>query len=428
MNKIPYFGGFAWVISLLFSIAALPANAEEAASLDRIAAVVNNDVIMLSEAQHRAQILKAPLKQAIDELIMERLQTQKAVAAGIQVDDVILNKAVENVARQNNLDLPAFQQALQQEGIHYDDFRAQTKRKLMIDALRKRQMQGNVKVSEQEVNDLITSQTDSLTKGERFNLQHILIAVPTGTPVAQVNAARERAEKLRRRLLSGADFTQLAQMESDSYAAKNGGNLGWQEAEKLPASFNRILAIMQPGEISEVVRDSQGFHILKLLERQGGKRQMAMSTHVRHILVSTVNQPDEQAKQKIDAIYQQLQQGADFGALARQNSDDSGSGAKGGDLGWISPGQTVAPFEQTMNQTALNAMSMPFKSEFGWHILQVLERNQTDQTNTVLRDKATEFLGDRKAEEQYQAWLQSLRNDAYIDYRIALENNDLRLR
>lgn len=417
------------IVSLTLSLLTHTARAAEPVRMDSIAAVINDDVIMLSEATARARVLsssgklagaspQALLKKAVDDLILERLQIQEAKKEGITIDDVTLNKTIEGIARQNNLNLPQFQQALQQEGLNYAEFREQTRRKLMADALRQRQVRGRVKVSDQEIEDLIASQSHDLTRGERYNLQHILIAAPNGIPVNQANAARQQAEKLRQRIVSGEDFTQLARNESDSHAAKQGGNLGWQESDKLPPSFKRTLTLMQTGEVSEVIRDPQGFHILKLLDRQGGKRQLTNATRTRHILVSTEKHPEAQAKQKIDGIFQQLQSGADFAALAKQHSDDPGSGKKGGDLGWIVPGQTVAPFEQTMNRAALNTISPPFKSRFGWHILQVLERKQQDSTENALRNRANQYLGERKSEERYQAWLQGLRNEAYIEYRI----------
>lgn len=434
MNKIFPYQKLVAALLLLSAGLIQTAHAAEAVRMDQIAAVVNSDAIMMSEASERARVLAASskaklltpqqlLKKAVDELILERLQVQQAEKQNINIDDVTLNKAVESIARQNKLSLPQFRQALQQEGIDYDNFREQTRRRLMVDALRQRQIGGKVKVSDQEVQDLIAINSASLTKGERYHLQHILVSAPNGTPVARVNAARQRAEDIRRRIIAGEDFNRIASSESDSNAAREGGSLGWQEAEKLPPSFRRTLALMQPGEISEVVRDPQGFHILKLLDRQGGERRMVNDTHARHILVSTEKYSDAQAKQKIDGIYQQLAGGADFAALAKANSDDPGSGSKGGDLGWVKQGQTVAPFEQAMNSSPLNAISQPFRTRFGWHIVQVLERRQADNTEQALRAKATDFLGDRKAEEQFQAWLQGLRNEAYIEYRIPANSN-----
>ncbi len=416
------------LLATLTLAAALPG--VQAEGLDKIAAVVNSDVILQSEVQQRAQLLRAGnkaaqslspaelLQAAADELVLERLQTQYAKEHGLQVDDATVNQAVEKIARQNRMDMQTFQQALQKEGISFEGLREQTRRKLLTDALRKQQAGGKIVVSDREVEDLIASQSQKLTAGERFHLQHLLVASPNGSPIEQANVARSKAEDLRRRIVGGEDFAAVAKQFSDNHAANNGGDLGWQAAESLPVAFTRVLALMKVGDISTVVRDQNGFHVLKLLEREGGKRALAGEARVRHILVSTEKLPAAAAKQKITAIYQQLQAGGDFAQLAKENSDDPGSAARGGELGWAKQGQMVKPFEQTMNQQALNTVSAPFQTAFGWHVLEVLERKQADQTDEQLRDKATTFLGNRKEEEQYKAWLQGLRNGAYIEYRM----------
>lgn len=415
-----------WLL-LLYSLLSGKFTQANDPDFDTIAVVVNNDVIMQSEAQQRADQLHIALSQAIDKLILERLQVQQAKTFGIKIDDAQVNKALEAIAQQNQLTVPDFEAALTQEGLNLVAFREQTRFKLSVEALKTRVLQGKLAVSEQEVQDLIQSQSDNLVKGERVHLQQVLIALPKNSSIAQINRTKAKAEQLRQQLLNGADFTQVARAQSDAYAAHNGGDLGWQEADKLPVSFNRALSLMQIGEISGVIRDEQGFNLLKLLERQGGERQMGQLTHARHILISTESLDAAQAKQKIDTLYQALQQGSDFAQLANKNSDDTGSAAKGGDLGWIAAGQTVAAFEQVMNQTAANTISPPFQTEFGWHIVQVLARKQADQTERVWRTKASEFLMERKADEQYQAWLQNVRNQANIEYRLPSQAQTLQL-
>ncbi len=412
----------------------------QAEALDQIAAVVNNDVILHSEVMQRQQILRASnpkakslsapdlLKAAVDELIMERLQTQFASERGIKIDDVMVNKALDSIAAQNKMDQATFQRALQREGIDFAAFREQTRRKMLTDALRKQQVAGKINVTDREVEDLIASQSDKLTAGARYHLQHLLVAAPNGSSIEQINIARDKAEELRRRVASGEDFTEVARQFSDNQAAGNGGDLGWQNAEALPPAFTRVLTLMTPGDISEVVRDPNGFHVLKLLEKDGNKDAVSTEARVRHILVSTEKLPADQAKQKIDAIYAELQSGADFAQLAQKNSDDPGSAAKGGELGWAKPGQMVEQFEQVMNQQALNTVSEPFQTRFGFHVLEVEERKQADQTTDQLRNKAINFLGTRKEDEQYTAWLQSLRNGAYIEYRIPVANSGLQLK
>lgn len=261
-----------------------------------------------------------------------------------------------------------------------------------------------------------------------FNkLQHILVSAPNGTPIAQVNAAKKRAEDLRKKVIETRNFDAIARSSSDNNAAKNGGHLGWQAAENLPASFNRVLALLDVGAISEVVRDPTGFHILKLLDKRGGAQQgkgIITKAHVRHILIKVDNKrTDAQARQEITKIRQQIEAGANFADLARKYSDDLGSKANGGDLGWVSETSLVPQFANVMKQQAVKTLSTPFRTQYGWHILEVLEKRQVDNTPEKLKLKAQAFLGQRKLEEEYEAWLQRLKGEAYIEYRIPLGKN-----
>ncbi len=403
--------------------------------LDKIAVVVNKQAISLSEVELRAKALQAINKQyanaspaalqtqALEDLILERIQLQKAEALNISIPNKLLDKTVEDYAHAQGQDLASFKQSLAQNGMSFAAFTEQTRRNLTVEALHK-QIQGQVKISKQAMEDLIASQSLSLNQGERFHIQHILLT----TKASNTEQIQQRAEMVLQRLNNGEDFAQVARTESDSYAAKQGGDLGWQAAEQLPESFNAALALMEVNEVSSVLRDAQGFHLIKLLARQGGKRKLTPSMRTRHILVSTQNGLSEtEAEQKIQRLYQQLAQGQSFAQLAKQYSDDTGSAGRGGDLGWVKPGQMVAAFEQVMAQTPINSISQPFKSQFGWHIVQVLEHKQTDTTATMLKSKAGEFLHTRKAEEHYQAWLQNLRSQAHIDYRLPLATSQLQL-
>ena len=420
-------------------LALLSLTTVQANTLDRIAVVVNDDVVLMSEVQQRMQVLRsagkkqnmpdqALLKAAVDELVLERLQTQYAKERGIRVDDASLNQALEKIAANNEMDLPTFQAALQRQGVDFIALRERTRRQLLVNTLRRQQIAQQVNVSEREIKDLVATQSAKLTAGQRYRLQHILVAAPNGTPIEQVKAARAKAEELRQRVASGQDFAAVAQQFSDNRAANQGGDLGWQTAENLPVSFLRVLALMQPGDISEVVRDANGFHVIKLMERQGGTGNNPVTEYnVRHILVSTEKRPPQAAEQRIKTAYQQLQAGADFAQLAQQYSDDPGSLNQGGNLGWVKAGQMVPPFDQAMQQQAPNTLSQPFQTRFGWHVLQVMDKRQVDGAKDALRKKAANFLGKRKEEEQYRAWLQSLRNDAYIDYRIPMGKAELQL-
>lgn len=320
------------LISSLGFAALPPAHAE---ALDQIAVVVNKDVVLQSEIQQRMQFLKASdpaasklsqqalMQAAVDELIMERLQMQYAKENGLQVDDAMLDSAMNKMAANNKMNLATFQKAVERQGINFQTLREQTRRKILMDGLRKQQTAGKVTVSEREVADLISSQSAKLTAGEQFHLQHILLAAPNGTAIDKVNAARQNAEQIRQRVAKGEDFGALARQFSDNNAATNGGDLGWQAAESLPPAFTRVLSLMKPGQVSSVLRDAEGFHVLKLVERQSAKSAAAQ--------------------------------------------DDA------------------------------------------------------------LRQKAADYIGGRKAEEQYRAWLQSLRSTAYIDYRLPGTKSNLPL-
>jgi peptidyl-prolyl cis-trans isomerase SurA len=415
---------------LLFFSAYLCAN-----ELDQIAAIVNKQAISLGEVQLRAKALQAINKnyankspevvqtQALEDLILERLQLEKAENLNLSVSNALLAKTIQDYAQAQNQDLATFKQSLVQSGMSFEAFQEQTRRNLVIESLRK-QIQGQIKISRQDMEDLIASQSESLNQGERFHLQHILFTTHNNN----AEQVQQHAETVLQRLKAGEDFAQVARAESASYAAKQGGDLGWQEAKQLPDSFNGALALMEVNDLSEVLRDAQGFHIIKLLERQGGNRKLTPTMRTRHILVSTQNSlSDTEAEQKIRSIYEQLAQGKSFAQLAKQYSDDPGSAVKGGDLGWLKPGQTVPEFEQVMANMPLNAISQPFKSSFGWHIVQVLEHKQTDTTASMLKSKAGAFLQTRKAEEHYQAWLQNLRSQAHIEYRLPLATSQLQL-
>jgi len=425
--------------SIILATSLLCTSAQANTPLDGIAAVVNNDVIMISEISSRAKLLRSTSKQAarlspaqlkveaLDSLILDRLQIQQANERGITIDSVRLNKTLEKIARRNKMSLGQFRQALQREGMTYDTYREQIRNKLIMESLRQRQVDRRISVSNQEVEDLIISQSDKLNKGVQYNLQHILVSAPNGTPIAQVNQAKKRAENLRKKAISSGNFTAVAKASSDDLAAKNGGNLGWQAAEKLPESFNRVLSLLEVGAISDVVRDPQGFHILKLIDKRGGKQQskgIITKARVKHILIKVdAKRSDTEAKQEITKIRQQIESGENFEKLAKKYSDDPGSKASGGDLGWVEETSLVPQFASIMKSQELNTISQPFKTQYGWHILKVLDRKQIDSTPDRLKLKAKQFLGQRKLEEEYDAWLQRLKGEAYIEYRIPLGNN-----
>jgi peptidyl-prolyl cis-trans isomerase SurA len=389
--------------------------------LDRIAAVVNSDVVMLSEVQNTARRLKKAnpnmdnrvlLKEALDQLIMTRLQLQKAKESGIKIDDTIVNEAVQSIAKQNKLNLEQFRVALAKEGMDYKTFRENIREKLSLDALRKRQQGRRDMITEQEVDDLIKSESHTLAKNVQYQLQDILVEAPNGSSVAQFNAAYNKANQLRQKLLSKQQF--LASPLLKKYQA-SGKDLGWQTINTLSPAYVRTLSLMQVGEISPLVRDPKGLHIFKLVDKKGGQRQVTQQVHVRHILI-----PAEEPNARIKAlqIRQQIQAGKNFATLAKQFSSDKGSAAKGGDLGTVRPDVFVPPFANAVRSLPVNTLSQPVKTRFGWHLIQVLERSTSDQTRDALKAQAQALISNQKQSDKYKLWLKGLRDNAFIEYRI----------
>ena len=385
--------------------------------LDRIAAVVNNDIVMLSTVLQQAKRLKAAapniadkklIKRALEQLVLIKVQVQHGKKLGIIVDDVMLNRTIEGIARQNNLSLASFRSALEKEGFKYGTFREEIRNRLIIDALKQRQSGGRSKISEQEVTDLIFSQATQLNKDAQYHLQDILISAPNGIPLPQFNSARNQAQQLRNQLLKQTNF------------ATNGistDDMGWKNVAELPLAYTRILSLMGVNEISPVVHDSKGFHILKLVEKRGGGQNLQLQVHARHILIA-----DSSSKglKKAKKISQQLQTGADFATLAKINSADTGSAVNGGDLGWATPSTYVPAFAAVVKKSPIKSISQPVKSKFGWHIIQVLERKQIDSSRDALRASAKAILSKKKSKDGYEIWLQGVRDDAFVEYRIKL--------
>lgn len=398
---------------LLFSHSASAAEQ----SLDRIAAIVNSDIVMLSTVLQQAKRLKVAtpssidkklIKQALEQLILVKIQVQHGKKLGIIVDDVRLNQTIEGIARQNNLSLAAFRNALEKQGFEYRSFREEIRSRLIIDALKQRQSGTRSNISEQEVTDLIFSQAAQLNKDAQYHLQDILITAPNGTPLAQFNSAKNKAQQLRNQLLKQTNF------------ATNGistHDMGWKDVTELPLAYTRALSLMSVNEISPIVHDSKGFHILKLIEKRGGGQNLQLQVHVRHILI---DDGSSKGLQKAKKIHQQLQTGADFSALAKINSADTGSAINGGDLGWATPSTYVPSFAAVVKISAIKAISQPVKSKFGWHIIQVLERKKIDSSRDALRASAKSILSKKKNKDGYETWLQGVRDDAFIEYRVKL--------
>ncbi len=423
---------FRW-LGLLALFAAALAHAQPQ-WLDRIVAVAGQEVVTESELRSSlAQIVKelrtkgATLppddvltKQVLDRLILEKLQTQRAEALGIRIDDVTLDRAVQNIAGENNMTLTQFRESLEKDGISYPAFRDKVRQELAIAQLQRREVDSRVNVSEQEINDLIARQHLDKDSQQEYRVSHILIATPEGATPDQVEAARKKADDIRARAAAGEDFAKLAVSYSNSQQALQGGDLGWRTADQLPTIFASQVRALPLLGVSEVIHSGSGFHIVKLMETRGGKSGPAiMQTHARHILIKN---REGKAGEKIPAQLQELRKrilaGADFADLAKRYSEDTGSAVEGGDLGWNAVGAFVPEFEEALAKLKKGEISEPFPSRFGWHIIQLLDRRRSEVSDEQLRSRARDLIARQKREEELELWLRRLRDESFVDYRI----------
>lgn len=408
--------------------------AQELTWTDRIVAVVNDEVITETEfrkqfanvlKQVRAQTERLPLEeqlrtQVLERMILARLQLQLGEKSGIKIDDTALDRAVEGIARQNNLSMQEFRRALEREGYDYADFRADLRRDMTITRVRQREVENRINITEQEVDHFLTTQATQGSVDAEYRIGHILIAVPEGSSPAQVSAYENEARAIIERIKNGADFAAVAMEKSSGQKALEGGDLGWRKLGQLPTLFADQAQTMKIGDISQPTRSPSGFHIVKLIDKRNVKeeRSVIQQSLARHILVRPRSATEDyEAKLRIERLYQRLVNGEDFAALATANSDDKASAINGGDLGWVSPNMMVPEFEEKMNEVAKGAFSKPFESRFGWHIVQVLDRRSQDNTEEMRRDKARALLRERRIEEEYQLWLRRLRDEAFVEIR-----------
>ena len=401
--------------------------------VDRIVAVVNSEVITSREVAERMKAVTQQLsqqgtplpppdvlqKQVLERMIMDRLQIQLAKETALRVDDLQLDRTVARVAESNKMSLTEFRHTLERDGIQFDKFREEIRNEIMLSRLREREVDNRIVVTDNEIDYFLSQQGASQSSASEYNLAHILLRLPDQASPEQVDKQRARAEQVVLQLREGADFAKLAVSYSDAPDALQGGVMGWRARDRLPELFAHALDGMKPGEVSGIIRSPAGFHVIKLVDRRGGGAPaLVEQTHARHILVKTseiVSEAD--ARRKLNNLRERIVNGADFGELAKLNSDDASS-IKGGDLGWIYPGDTVPEFERVMNSLKVGQLSEPFVTSFGWHLMQVLERRQADVSGERKRQEARLILRERKADEAYQEWLRQLRDRAFVEYRL----------
>lgn len=403
--------------------------------VDAIVVVVNNDVITYSELQKRLQQVEqklrsqgkatpssAVLKQKVlEQMVIDRIQTQKAKSKGIRIHDTMLDRTITRIAAQNNLSVQVLRSNLERDGVHFADFREQIRKEIITRRLREREVDNKVQVMDSEIDHYLAS-VGGAPSQEEMNLGHILIRIPENASPEQIAERRKRTERVLKQLQSGKEFGQIALSYSEASGALEGGELGWRKVDQLPKIFADAVAKLGQGEISAIVKSPNGFHILKVVGKRHAKSGLKVppvqQTHARHILIK-VNQlvTAEDAKRKLLEIKQRLENKAGtFDELARLFSNDL-SASKGGDLGWIYPGDTVPEFERAMMALELGQVSDPVQTPFGFHLIEVLERKMDEASQERLRMAVRKAIRERKIAEATESWLRQLRDSAYVKYR-----------
>ncbi len=399
--------------------------------LDQIVAVINDEVVMSSELQSRANEIYSQLQQSgteipprealvsqvLERLILERIQLLKGRRIGIRFSDAEVNQAMEGMAKRQNMTLSEMVEKAHQSGTKLSAVRQRVRNELIIGRVQEGSMNRRINITEQTIDNFLNSEEGRSWTSPDVNLGHILLPLSAGAPRDEVTHIQEKILDLYNQAQGGTDFQSLAIANSAGQNALKGGNLGWRKTAQLPSLFITALQDLSPGQISEPIRSDAGYHLLKLYERRGGS-QVVEQHNVRHILLSPSEiRSDEETLAAINKLRKEIQEGKDFASVAKKHSEDIGSAMSGGGLGWSVPGQFVPQFEKTMNTIDLNQVSEPFSSQFGWHILQVTERRKQDFTEDIKRSQARNIIKQRKFQEELQIWLQEIRDEAFVEIK-----------
>ena len=409
------------------------AMAAKTVGLDRVVAIVDEDVVLESELNDRTQAVLSRLKgqytqlpeedvlrkQVLEQLIVERIELGLAKRYEIKVEDAEVDQAIGRIREKNKMNEAQFAADLKSQGLTLAGLRAQVRDELTINHLQQGVVNNRIKVTPQEVDNFLASSDGKFATSPDYHIGHILIAVPSSADAETIAAAEKKAKEIHQKLVAGADFAQLAIANSNDQAALQGGDIGWRKLAQLPELFGNQLAGLKAGEVTAPFRSGAGFHILKNIEQRGGGQQLIEQTHARHILIKTSEIVDDnQARDKLLVLKDKIEKGEDFAKLAKENSEDTGSMLSGGDLGWSSPGMFVASFEETLANTPIGKVSRPFKSQFGWHILQVLERRKEDMSEQMKRNQAQNVIRSRRFDEEFQLWLTQIREEAFVEIKL----------
>lgn len=398
--------------------------------LDKIIAVVEDDVILDRELEREVAAVVQRIeannavvppsyilrKQVLERMIIDMLQRQMAERAGITVTEEMLNSQATEIMRRNNMTAREFRAELESQGISYQGFLDTMRNEIIINQLRGREIGGRIKVTDREVEHYLETQGKIGEEATQYHLGHILIAVQEAASAQEIQKAWAKANELVEKLRAGGDFAQAAMSYSDDANALKGGDLGWRTKGDIPTMFASEVGDMNPGDIADPIRSPSGFHIVKLLEQKGSEQHIVTKTKVRHILIKTNELIDDaEARKRLLALKERLANGEDFAALARAHSDDKGSALKGGSLDWVGPGDLVKPFEDAMEQLATNEISEPVQTQFGWHLIQVQDRENKDNSDEYKKNQVREAIRKRKIEEETELWMRRLRDEAFVE-------------
>ncbi len=409
-------------------------HASQAELLDRIVAVVNDDVVLQSEfesefrgiiARLRSQNAQLPpqdqiAQQVLEQLIVEKIQSQRATRAGIQIPDQMVNQMLQNIAQRNQIPVTQLPAKLASDGINYADFREDLRKQLASQQLMQREIGSEIRVSDSEIDRVL----DQGENSKSYQLNHILVAVRADAPADTIKRQQNLIEELAERIKNGEDFTKLAIAYSNGNNALSGGDLGWREPSQIPSLFVSAVNQLDKGQTSEPIRSPSGFHLIKVNDVRTNSvedlpAQIVDQYQVRHILIRADElRTDFEMENKLKDLRTEILAGLEFAEAARKNSEDPGSATQGGDLGWAVP-ETFAPaFANAVKTTPVNSISEPFKSQFGWHIIEVQGKRQENMANQMLRERARNALREQKFEEESLLWRQRIRDEAYVDYRL----------
>lgn len=401
--------------------------------LDRVVAIVDDSVILQSELDNRIDTIAGRLQaqgtglpprdileeRVLDQLITESIQLQMAERGGMRISDNELNETMTGIARRNNMTMAQFEQQLAAEGVSYREAREQIRNEMLASRVQQRQVGNRVRVTDREVQNYLQALSSREPSNEEYQLAYIYVEVDNPNDESAVAAAREKAERLRSEIVGGRDFREVAVAESDAANALEGGDMGWRRRSQLPSLLESVVPELETGVPSQVMGNNNGFHLVMVRDRRGGEGdQVIEQSRVRHILIRTSETVAEaQAESAIRDLYRQIGDGADFAVLAREHSDDPVSGSDGGNLGWVSPGQMVPEFEQAMMDANVGELKGPFRSQFGWHILEVQERRQKDISGEVRESEARQSIYRRKFDTELQNWLREIRDEAFVEFK-----------